>query len=743
MDEKYWMRGLRKSSYCVQWIGIFLGLWCMTTVSAQAGRLVDLNFSAAPNINAHSNQLIDLNVAALPNDQLELTLKFNANPPAISSYITDQPARIAFDLPGIKSVLTKKYFTIGSGNARSVRVVEATDRTRVMIELMELSNYTTRIEGHQLVIVIGRGAAPIDAVSDRHRESHAENLIRSVDFHRGDQGVGLVVLKLRNPSAIVNVHDEGGRITAEFFNTNIASSYQRQFDVSDFATPVKRIDAVNQGKNSLITIKPNGHYEYIAYQTNDLFTISVRAVTEEDLNKKNQDKFIYTGEKLSLNFQDIEIRAVLQLIADFIGVNLVASDTVSGKLTLRLKDVPWDQALDLVLKTKGLDKRKIGNVLLVAPASELAAQEKIESDSSRQSQELSPLKTEFAQINYAKAKELVALFSANKEGSGILSGRGSLAVDERTNTILITDTESSIEKIRRVIAHLDLPVQQVLIEARIVIANTNFNKELGVKWANQNYHFNGNKVYQSGSSIESLDTQAGGFAAVGTTGALPQNGTALGLGAPFGSTSTSSGLIKTSPTDLAVDLGATGAGASSIAFGLSSLSSGLLQVELSALESSGNADIIATPKVLTADQQMAKISSGTQIPYQEASSSGATSVTFKDAVLSLEVTPQITPDGRVIMKLKVNQDSVGALFDKIPSIDKNEIDTSVLVENGETVVLGGVFRNEEISSLTKTPFFGDLPIVGYLFRHTIKRTDKKELLIFVTPNIVKNALVQK
>ncbi len=722
MDNKEWKIGLKKGIYYFQWLGIMMSVWCMSIAYAQASQLTDLKF------------------ASLPGDQLELTLKFDSAPPVPRSYTTDQPARIALDLVGVTSALTKKYFTVGAGNARAITVVAAKNRTRIVIELTELARYTARVEDHQLVIVVGRGAqidqadlSPAVALPGVVRAASRVNLVQSVDFHRGDQGAGLVVLKLSNPATTVDVHDEGGRITAEFLNTRIAPASQRRFDVSDFATPVKTVDAINQGNNSVVTIKPAGHYEYIAYQTNDIFTISVRAVTEEERDKKNKDKFIYTGEKLSLNFQEIDIRAVLQLIADFIGVNLVASDTVSGKVTLRLKDVPWDQALDLVLKTKGLDKRKIGNVLLVAPAGELAAQEKVESDSNRQSQELSPLKTEFVQINYAKAKELVALFSSGKEGSGILSGRGSLSVDERTNTILITDTESSIEQVRRVIAHLDLPVQQVLIEARIVIANTDFNKELGVRWGGSQYHFNGNKLYSAGGSIETVIDQADSVSAV-SNGQLLQDATQ----ATFGSA-----ITLASPQHLAVDLGATGAGASSLAFGLTSLSSGLLQVELSALESSGNADIIATPKVLTADQQMAKISSGTQIPYQQAAASGATSITFKDAVLSLEVTPQITPDGRVIMKLKVNQDSVGALFGNIPSIDKNEIDTSVLVENGETVVLGGVFRNEEVSSVTKTPFFGDLPIIGHLFRHTNKRTQKKELLIFVTPNIVKNALAHK
>lgn len=726
MDNKGWKKvGLRGSAYYFQKVCMVMGLWCTGVVLA------------------YGNQLTDLKFATLPGDQLELTLTFDSAPPVVHGYTTDQPARIALDFNGVTNVLPTKYFSVGKGNARSVAVVEGKNRTRVVVELAELSQYTSHVDGHQLIVVVGRGGAQeqstaatkalSSAVVMKDKAVDSRSRVQNIDFRRGDQGAGLVVFKLSNPQATVDVNNEGGKITAKFFNATLAESAQRRLDVSDFATPVRTIDAMNQGSNSVVTIKPDGRYEYIAYQTKDIFTISVRSITEELANKRDKDKLIYRGEKLSLNFQSIEVRAVLQLIADFIGVNLVASDTVSGKVTLHLQEVPWDQALDLVLKTKGLDKRKVGNIMLVAPTAELAAQEKVELESNKQEQELLPLVTEFIPINYAKAKDLVALLSAKQGESGVLSTRGSVSVDDRTNTLLVTDTAPAIEQVRRIVAHLDLPVQQVLIEARIVIANADFNKELGVRWGGSKYHFNGNKLYSAGGSIETLGEQVD---AIGDAdkGEVIQDA----VRATFADT-----LKVTSPNDLAVDLGVTGSGASSIAFGLTSLSSGLLQLELSALETSGNANIIATPKVLTADQQTAKISSGTQIPYQEASSSGATSVSFKDAVLSLEVKPQITPDGRVIMELKVNQDSVGALFNNIPSIDKNEINTRVLVENGETVVLGGVFRNSVVSSVVKTPFLGDLPIIGYLFRHTSKKDEKQELLIFITPNIVKNTLAQR
>jgi type IV pilus assembly protein PilQ len=448
----------------------------------------------------------------------------------------------------------------------------------------------------------------------------------------------------------------------------------------------------------------------MAYQTDQQFTISVKPISTAELERKRKEKFQYTGEKLSLNFQDIEVRSVLQLIADFTELNLVASDTVRGRITLRLQNVPWDQALDLILKTKGLDKRKVGNVMLVAPADEIAAREKLELESQRQVKELAPLRTEYLTVNYAKASEVAELVTT----SGFLSERGSITVDERTNVLLIQDTSANIDEVRFMLEQLDIPVRQVMIEARIVVARSDAAEELGVQWGIAHY--------------EVGDDPGTGVLIQGNRGGLTE-----ALDDPRS--------IEFGDNSLSVDLGVAGDQVSRIALGVFDFGEyGLVDLELSALESDGRADIVSTPKVLTADQQTAKIQSGTEVPYQEASSSGATSTSFKEAVLSLEVTPQITPDGRIIMDLKVNQDSVGEIFNNVPSIDTNEIETSVVVDNGQTVVLGGVFRSEDVESVVKTPFLGDLPVLGRLFRRSTKSSEKAELLVFITPRIVNDVL---
>ena len=514
------------------------------------------------------------------------------------------------------------------------------------------------------------------------------------------------------------------RFRIKIRNTKLPDNLRRRLDVTDFATPVQVVDAVQAGPDIEITIDAKGNYDYLAYQADQTLTVNVNPISEKELTARD-DVFKYKGEKLSLNFQDIEVRSVLQLIADFTDLNLVASDTVTGRITLRLKNVPWDQALELILKTKGLDKRQVGNVLLVAPAAEIAAREKLELENQRQIAELAPLRTEFIQVRYAKASELYKLFNTSASGqssagsaaasavggkSSIVSSRGSVIVDERTNSIILTDTADRLEDFRKVIARLDVPVRQVLIESRIVTASTNYDQELGIRWGGASIANSNGTTIKTGGSLTTLENIP------------PVSG-------------------STSADNLVVDLGVAAANSS---FGIGIAGSDyLLDLELTALQVDGRAQVVARPKVITADKQTATIQSGTEIPYQEASSSGATSVSFKEAVLSLEVTPQITPDDRIIMTLKVNQDSVGQVYNGVPSIDTNQVKTEVLVDNAQTVVLGGIFKDQLTQTTEKTPFLGDVPYIGRLFRRTLDKTDKQELLIFITPRIIQESLTTR
>ncbi|WP_455198775.1 type IV pilus secretin PilQ, partial [Kaarinaea lacus] len=482
---------------------------------------------------------------------------------------------------------------------------------------------------------------------------------------------------------------------------------ERRLDVLDFATPVKTIDTYTRGNNVHMVITPMGDYDYLAYQSNNQFTIEVKALTREQVEASKKDEFGYSGERLSLNFQDIEVRSVLQLIADFTGINVVVSDTVRGSLTLRLKNVPWDQALDIILKTKGLAMRQSGNVMLVAPSEEIAAREKLELESQKQIEELEPLYSEFIQVNYAKASDLASLLKSTD--TTLMSDRGMVTTDERTNTLLVQDTASKLVEVRQLVATLDIPVRQVLVESRIVIASNDFSRDLGVKFGlSKQTTYNGDHIIAAGGTLDSL---------------------------------TGNNIIDPgfSPDGLLVDLPVIGA-TSSIGLAVGKIGSHMLNLELTAMEAEGQGEVISSPRVLTSNQKTAFIQSGVEIPYQEATSSGATSVSFKDAVLELKVTPQITPDDRIIMDLDVKKDSVGEIFLGVPSIDTNEVSTQVLVDNGETLVLGGIYEQEKIEEIDRVPFFGSLPLVDWMFKNTSITNDKAELLIFVTPKIVKEDL---
>lgn len=584
---------------------------------------------------ANAVTLEDVSFSSLPGERLEVTLKFDGQPPEPSGYTIERPARIAVDLRDTTSGLNSRSIPLGSGNAQSMTVVETKDRTRLIFNLIELAPYETVRNNDSLVMTIGgdSGAAPVATASSGSAEAMqsapAADTLAGVDFRRGNNGEGRVIVDLGSPRTPVDLSELGGKIRLTMDGISVPVDLRRRLDVTDFATPVSRIDTFVEDGNAVVEIRPEGNYDYIAYQSGSQFTVSVEKLTEEEAESRREQKFPYSGEKLSLNFQDIEVRSVLQLIADFTGLNLVASDTVGGSITLRLQNVPWDQALDLILKTKGLDKRQIGNVLLVAPADEIAAREKLELETTKQIAELAPVRLDIIQVNYAKAADIVGLIKEDKE---LISDRGFVSSDVRTNTISVRESTDKLEEIRRLVSTWDVPVRQVSIEARIVRAQTNVAENLGVRWGGAGYDVSGDNVFSFGGSQEAVGEARD--AAGGGTGGI------------------------TFPGALGVDLGVTGEGASSFAIGWGS-DNFLVDLELSALETDGQAEVVSQPRVVTADRQTASIKSGEEIPYQEASSSGATSVSFKEAVLSLEVTPQITPDDKIIMDLMVNQDSRG------------------------------------------------------------------------------------
>ncbi|XUO81732.1 type IV pilus secretin PilQ [Marinobacter alkaliphilus] len=659
--------------------------------------------------------LEDVSFSSLPGERLEVTMKFDGPPPEPTGYTIERPARIAVDLKDTTSGLNQRSIPLGSGNAQSVTVVETKDRTRLIFNLVELTPHETVRQNNSLVMTIGgaSGATPTGAASQQRQSGStaaaSSNALAGVDFRRSKEGEGRVIVDLGSASAAVNLSEQAGRIRLTMPGLDVPSDLRRRLDVTDFATPVTRIDTFVEEGNAVVEIRPEGNYDYIAYQSGREFTVSVEKLSEEEAETRREEKFPYTGDKLSLNFQDIEVRSVLQLIADFTGLNLVASDTVGGSITLRLQNVPWDQALDLILKTKGLDKRQIGNVLLVAPAEEIAARERLELETNKQIAELAPVRLDIIQVNYAKAGDIVALIRADEE---LISSRGFVSSDVRTNTISVRETQQKLEEIRRLVGTWDVPVRQVSIEARIVRAQNNVSEELGVRWGAQ-----GRATADGGSDNIIIGGSQGGLAGISPSGPLSL------------------------PSDLNVDLGVTRAGSSSVALGYIGTDF-LLDLELSAFETDGRAEVVSQPRVVTADRQSASIKSGEEIPYQEATSSGATNVEFKEAVLSLEVTPQITPDDKIIMDLVVNQDSRGEVTAGIPSINTNSVTTQVLVANGETVVLGGIFQSEVATQTTKTPFLGDIPYLGRLFKRTEHIDERSELLIFVTPKIIKNDLIQ-
>jgi type IV pilus assembly protein PilQ len=668
------------------------------------------------------NSLEDISFNTLPGNRLQIALRMAEPAAAPLSFTINDPARIALDLLETQNNLAQKTLPIGLGLARSIMTAEAKGRTRVVLNLTQLVPYSTEIDGNTIYLTlenegglsreteITSSTAAIVGKATR-AGPELDQGITGIDFRRGAKGEARIIVNLSNNNIPVDVNQEGGKIIVDFVRTGLPESLAHRLDVLDFATPAKTVDAFQNGNNTRIIVTPvDSNFEHLAYQSDEIFTLELKTIPKEVLEQKTKEKFGYTGERLSLNFQDIEVRSVLQLIADFTNLNVVVSDTVSGKLTLRLKNVPWDQALDIILNSKGLAQRKSGNVLLIAPTEEIATREKLELEALAQVQELAPLRSEYMQVNYAKASELAQLLTGDAGKGGLLTERGRVSIDQRTNMLLIQDTADKLEEVRSLITRLDIPVRQVLIESRIVIATDDFNKELGVRF---------------GTLRSTIEDSNDGSIITGNQNALVNylNGDEIPI------------------TDtLNVNL-PTSASMGSLSLALARLPFGtLLHLELSAMQAEGRGEVISSPRVITANQKEAFIEQGVEIPYQQSTSSGATSVAFKKAVLSLTVTPQITPDDRIIMDLVVNNDTVGELFGiaQIPSVDTREVQTQVLVNNGETIVLGGIFEQIKRDQVDKIPFFGDLPGVGGLFRRTTKQDEKSELLIFVTPKIIRD-----
>jgi type IV pilus assembly protein PilQ len=672
-------------------------------------------------------QLQSLDVQTLSGQQVQLKLHMSGPAPEPLPFTIDKPARIAFDLPNTTLSLASRRFDVHSGGVDTVLAAEANGRARVVVNVDSLMPYTTKVDGNMIVVTLGQqpGAdvgkpAAARAVS-ASTGAPAERAIRTIDFRRGADGTGRVIVQLTDPRTPVNVRQEGQQIVVDFAGTAMPKNLMRRYDVMDFATPVQTVDAVRVDSSSRLVISSQGDFEQLAYQSDNQYTVEIKPSSKRTAGA--EEKKEYTGERLTLNFQDIDVRSVLQLLADTSGQNIVVSDSVAGNLTLRLQNVPWDQALDIVLRTKGLDKRRQDNVIIIGPTEELATREKAELAAHKEVQELSPTHTEFMQVNYAKVADLAKLIKSTGAKDSMLSPRGSLSVDERTNTLLVQDTSDKLTDIRRLVQTLDVPVKQVLIEARIVIVSDTFERDLGARLG------------------------ISGFTTAGPGSLISVSGNNIGtdsmLSSAFPASSTApSGFVNFPTLNNRYQVNTPAANTNG-SIGLSVLSGKhVLDLELEAAQNEGKTETISSPRVITANQKQATIMQGVEIPYQESASSGATTTQFKDAVLKLKVTPLITPDNRVILDLDVSDDSVGqqvtsATGGSVPSIDTRQIITQVLVNDGQTVVLGGILDTTKSRTANKVPFFADIPILGYLFRSTTDINNKTELLIFITPKILR------
>lgn len=655
-------------------------------------------------LGVNASQLQSIDYSVLPGDKVQLRFSYSGTPPTPQEFTTANPARISMDFAGVDSGLNYKTKDIGVGVVSSVTAIEAQDRTRVVINLAQLVSYNSQVQGNDFLVTLGGGTAGYSAAKPATTSSYTSSGssydISGVDFRRGVDGEGRVLVSLGQPNVSVDLRQEGRTVIADFVGADIDPSFVRRLDVVDFGTPAQLVETSRRGNNVRLTVRGNDRFEYLAYQADDQYTIELKPLTQQEIERREREKPKYTGQRLNLQFQDMEIRAILNVLADFSGINMVVSDDVQGTMALNLINVPWDQALDIILKSKGLGKRQDGNVMMIAPADVIAAREQQELEANKQQEELAPLRTELFQVNYAKASDLAGLLaSTGGEGdSGMLSSRGKVTVDERTNTLLIQDTATKLEDIRGLLGQLDIPVQQVLIEARIVTADDGFSRELGMSF---------------GVSKTEGDT--------GVSGDL---NVLLPVGSPTGT----------------------------LGLSFSRLANGLiLDLELSALESENRGEVVASPKVITSNQTEAFIKAGEEIPYLQSASSGAANVSFKEAVLELKVTPQITPDGRVMLDLNVTQDTRGETINVVntatgqagggaPAINTRELGTQVLVDNGETIVLGGIYQQRSTIDDSRVPFLSDIPLLGALFQKKTRSDRKSELLIFVTPKIIDNRL---
>jgi type IV pilus assembly protein PilQ len=703
-----------------------------------AATLVGIAAAPQAHAQASANKLEAIDVTPLPGQQLQLTMKMSGPASEPLSFTIDNPARISFDLPNTVLALPSRRIDVRSAGLDTILAAEAAGRTRLVLNLDRLVPYQTSVSGNNIVVTLGAAAAEAAGASAAVATSaparstsvarpSGPRAIRSIDFRRGNDGTGRVVVRLTDPRTPISLRQLGNQVIVDFAGAEVPSNLSRRFDATDFATPVQSFDVVRVGEGARIAINATGEFEQLAYQSDDQYVVEVqplrRAAQQADAKRE------YTGERLTLNFQDIETRAVLQLLADASGQNIVVSDSVQGSVTLRLQNVPWDQALDIVLRTKGLDKRRDGNVIIVAPADELSAREKADLAAKKDIQELAPLRSEYLQVNYAKAADLAELIKS--QGGSLLSGRGSIAVDERTNTLLMQDTADRLTDIRRLVGTLDIPVRQVLIEARIVIVNDDFSRELGVRAGFTGIRENG---------VDGISTVSGTAAGTdtilaGSLDSLQNNGTPFPTTIPTGPGG--------APQRYNINLPVANPAGSLATMILGS--DYIVDLELSAAQAEGRGEIVSSPRVITSNQREASIEQGVEIPYQEAASSGATTIQFKKAVLSLKVTPQITPDNRVILDLNVKKDSVGQVVVSsggvnVPSIDTREVTTQVLVNDGQTVVLGGIFETEKRDTERKVPYIGDVPVIGRLFKTTLNSNNKDELLIFVTPKILREGV---
>ncbi|MFU8820147.1 MAG: type IV pilus secretin PilQ [Gammaproteobacteria bacterium] len=676
-------------------------------------------------------QLTDLQVNTLPGNRVVLVMTTSGPAPEPLSFTIDNPARISLDLPGTRLGIAERRRDVKRGVLDTVMLAEAQGRTRVVLNLDLMVPYETTVEGDQITVTLGSAGATVAtergsvfgqaSVASSDAATAVSGKINAVDFRRGADGAGRVIVTLSDPAIAVDVRDQADRTVVDFRDASLPDALLRRLDVLDFATPVQTVDSVRFPGGSRLVINATGDYEKLAYQADDTFTIEFRPVEKQDPTQFGafDERKEYSGQRITLNFQDIEVRAVLQLLAETSGLNVVVSDTVGGNVTLRLNSVPWDQAMDIILTTKGLAMRQVGNVILVAPAAEIAARERQELESKQDIQQLAPLRAEFLQVNYAKASDLAGLMSKGGGEGSLLSERGRVSIDERTNTLLIYDTAERIADIRRLVAALDIPVRQVLIESRIVVANDDFSRDLGVRMG---------VTYLTDRGLDGLVSVSGTNQSTNTIIAADAAGAARPVIVPNQLDRYNVNLPISNPAG---------------SIGLAILGQDtLIDVEIAAAQAEGRGEIVSSPRVVTANQKQAVIEQGVEIPFQEAAASGATATQFKKAVLSLTVTPQITPDDRIIMDLEVTQDTVGqslpsATGGVVPSIDTRKVITQVLVNDGETVVLGGIFETERRDSEDKVPFLGDIPGLGRLFKRTSTQSNKRELLIFVTPKILR------